>query len=494
MKKFSLGLMTLLLLISVFGTMKTWAANEHLVGQWGPVKQYPVIPIHATVMPDGWIVTWDSYTDDLPTGYYSDYQPSTQVMRLNPTTGSWSRVDNDTDSNLFCSGHALLPNGNLFAAGGNISGGLGIRATNIFDRVTRQWKRGPDMVHRRWYPSVTKMANGEMLITSGRAPIPEIYSTKGALRELLGAELSLPLYPWLPVAPNGLAALVGPAPTMRYLDTRGDGKWQTLFARDGINRTYGSHAMYHVDSNVARILVAGGGPSSRSAVVISVPRTGNVTVTPTGNMNIGRRQFNLLVLPGGKVLATGGNSSGVNLVDMAHGVYKAELWDPKTGKWTLLAAEKVTRQYHSVLALTVDGRAWSAGGGLCDACNPNMYHNKNGQFFTPPNHFKKDGSGQLAPRPKITSAPGSVKYGAKFTVSTPEAAPIGEVVAMGLSSVTHSVNFTQRRIPLLFTLAPDGTLTVTAPANGNVAPPGYYFLFEIKKDGVPSVARVIRFG
>lgn len=498
MKKVYWGAMTtLLLLISMLATTETWAADDpSLVGKWSEVYQYPVIPIHASVIPEGNILAWDSYTDDLPTGADSDYQPSTQVMLLNPVTGAYQRVDSYTDSNLFCSGHAHTPDGNLFAAGGNISGGQGIRATNFFDRTTRQWHSGPDMIDPRWYPSVTALANGEMLITSGRASIPEILSTKGELRELLGAALDLPLYPWLQPALNGRVLLAGPDRPLRYLDTSGDGSWQTLFARDGIYRDYGSHAMYHVDSNVARILVAGGGKSSRSAVTVSLSSTGKVTVKPTGNMNIGRRQFNLLVLPGGRVLATGGNSSGASFVDEAHGVYKAELWNPKTGKWTLLAAEKVTRQYHGVLALTQDGRGWSAGGGFCGPCNPITYHNKNGQFFQPPYLFKKDGSGALAPRPKITSASGFVQYGANFTVSSPGAASVGQVDAIRLSSVTHSVNFTQRRIPLPFNVSGEGTLTVTvtAPANSNLAPPGYYFLFILNKEGVPSVARAIRFG
>ncbi|MGH3515413.1 MAG: IPT/TIG domain-containing protein, partial [Pseudonocardiaceae bacterium] len=34
-----------------------------------------------------------------------------------------------------------------------------------------------------------------------------------------------------------------------------------------------------------------------------------------------------------------------------------------------------------------------------------------------------------------------------------------------------------------------GTLTVTAPPNGNIAPPGYYMLFLLNSSGVPSVAK-----
>ena len=70
---------------------------------------------------------------------------------------------------------------------------------------------------------------------------------------------------------------------------------------------------------------------------------------------------------------------------MNGGVYNAERWDPATGRWTTLAAQAVTRQYHSTALLLADGRVLSSGGGIC--------------VFTPPYLFKKDGSGELASRP-----------------------------------------------------------------------------------------------
>ena len=46
----------------------------------------------------------------------------------------------------------------------------------------------------------------------------------------------------------------------------------------------------------------------------------------------GRRQHNLTVLADGSVLATGGNSSGAGLVDMANGVYAAERGIPRPAR------------------------------------------------------------------------------------------------------------------------------------------------------------------
>jgi hypothetical protein len=205
-------------------------------------------------------------------------------------------------------------------------------------------------------------------------------------------------------------------------------------------------------------------------------------------MTFGRRQHNLTVLADGTVLATGGNSSGASLVDLNAGVYAAELWNPATGQWKTLAAMQVTRQYHSTALLLPDGRVLSSGGGICGTCDQVGYLAKNAELFSPPYLFQADGT--LAPRPVIASAPATTTYGEQFTIGTGDAAAIRKVALLRLGAVTHSDNMEQRYIPLAF--APGTTsLTATAPANANVAPPGMYMLFVVDANGVPSVARMI---
>jgi hypothetical protein len=251
------------------------------------------------------------------------------------------------------------------------------------------------MQYRRWYPSVTSLTNGEMLITGGRPWLPEERRTNGSLRTLSEAWMDVPFYPWMDVAPDGRVFYSGPDDNLRKLDPAGTGTWQSFGPRgDGENREYGSHALY----DTGKILVAGGGPSSRTARTINMNGT-TPQVSTTSPMAFGRRQFNLTTLADGTVLATGGNSTGTHYIDMNGGVYQAELWNPATGQWKTLAAEQVTRQYHSSALLLADGRVLSSGGGICDDCDTVGYLGKNAQIFTPPYLFKKDGSGELAPRP-----------------------------------------------------------------------------------------------
>ena len=61
------------------------------------------------------------------------------------------------------------------------------------------------------------------------------------------------------------------------------------------------------------------------------------------------------------------------------------------------------------------------------------------------------------------------------------------------AAVTHNFDENNRYVPLGFSVT-GGGVQVTAPANGNVAPPGPYLLWIVDGNGVPSVARWITIG
>jgi galactose oxidase-like protein/Big-like domain-containing protein len=460
------------------------AGNENVVGSWGPVMDWPVVGVHVALLPNGKVLAYDSVGDHATETYA--VHDHTRATVWDPISGTQTPVWVDTGYNVFCSGLAHLTDGSLFVAGGNLNAQLqGIVQTHVFNPVTNRWSLGPNMAAGRWYPTVTPLRNGEMLITEGGPDMPEVRTTAGGLRPLSTASLNLPLYPWIDVAPDGRAFYSGPDQTMRSLNTDGSGAWQTFGQRDSINRDYGSHALY----DVGKILVAGGGGSSRDTRVIDI-NGATPQAAPTAPMAYGRRQHNLTVLADGSVLATGGNSSGAGLVDLNNGVYASERWDPRTGAWTTQAAESVTRQYHSTALLLPDGRVLSSGGGICGTCDSVGYLAKNAQVFTPPYLFKTDGSGELAPRPVIADSPAVAGYSATLQIATPQAAAIRKVALVRIGAVTHSVNMEQRYVPLSFTASAD-TLTATAPANANIAPPGVYMLFIVDAAGVPSEARMV---
>ncbi|MCY7348126.1 MAG: DUF1929 domain-containing protein [Pyrinomonadaceae bacterium] len=118
---------------------------------------------------------------------------------------------------------------------------------------------------------------------------------------------------------------------------------------------------------------------------------------------------------------------------------------------------------------------------------------ENIEIFSPPYLFKSDGSGALAVRPTITATPSAIGYRQSFTITTENPRNIRQVVLMRPASVTHSVNFEQRRIPLAISPSKK-TLQVTAPADAALVPPGYYMMFIIDDKGVPSVAKMVKLG
>lgn len=466
-------------------------------GAWSPVVGTDVVPVFTAVLPSGKVLIWDSVGDG-PAESSSDHS-FTRAMVWNPADDSHRRVD-VTGYNIFCAGFTHLPNGNVLVAGGNQDKDLrGLRQTHIFDWKSETWSRGPDMSAERWYPSLAALGTGEAVIVGGGSSTAEVYQVDNTVRRLTGfTSFAERVYPFLVSRPDGQVELVGPRRTMHTMTTAGSGALTATRTRDGIWRDYGSFATY----GVGLTMVAGGGDITEGGRTHVPTRTANVVNTLNGSttrwtnpMATGRRQFNLTVLADGSVLATGGQSSSVDgLVDLDNAVFAAERWDPATGAWTTLAPAARVRQYHSSATLLPDGRVLTGGGGICGICVTKGYLERNIEYFTPPHLFRSGGGGEPAARPVVDSAPASVAVGQSFTISSAQAPNVRKVGLVGLGAATHGVDQGQRYVPLSFSYNPaaGGTLSVTAPASGNVAPPGYYMMFVVDDRGVPSVASMIK--
>src|SRR5260370_10368718 len=104
-------------------------------------------------------------------------------------------------------------------------------------------------------------------------------------------------------------------------------------------------------------------------------------------MAYARSFINSVVLPDGEVLVVGGQQHPQTFTDTGS-VLSPELWDPATGKFTVMTPEAIPRDYHGVAVLLPDGRVFSGGGGLCgNGCTTN---HPDGQIFSPPYLFNAD--------------------------------------------------------------------------------------------------------
>jgi hypothetical protein len=431
-------------------------------GQWSEVMSWPIVAIHAMMLPSGKVLAINRIR-------------TPQIW--DPATNEFTPVP--APANLFCAGHALLPDGRVFLAGGHIDDNQGLPNVTTFSPVTEQWTSFTPMQRGRWYPTTTVMGNGDVVIMAGRdensveVTIPEVWSN-GALRQLPGADRALPYYPRAFLTADGRVYVAGPANSTRFLDISGNGAWTNGTTRLGGSRSYGAAVMY----DDGKILYAGGGFTTSTAETVDL-NAPSPQWQWTNPMAFARRHLNLTVLPTGEVLATGG-VGGTVFNDVSAGVHAAELWDPDTGTWTTLASSSVTRGYHSTALLLPDGRVLHAGSGE-GAGAPDQ---KNAQIFTPPYLLR-------GPRPEVTGAPDEVGYGATFRLETAQADEIVKVSFIRLGAATHAFDENQRLQWLNFTNDATG-LTVTAPSSSNRAPPGHYMVFILNADDVPSVARIVR--
>jgi len=194
-----------------------------------------------------------------------------------------------------------------------------------------------------------------------------------------------------------------------------------------------------------------------------------------------RIEMNATLLPNGRVLALGGS---VHDEDATTASLNADLYDPETNTFSPAGMNAIPRLYHSNALLLPDGTVALLGS------NPTQgVYERHIEIYSPAYLFNVDGS--PATRPTVTGVPGAVTYGATFQVQTPDAAAISSVVLMRPGSPTHAFDQDQRLVRASYT-AGGGVLNVTAPPNGNIAPPGYYMLFIVNSAGVPSIASFVQ--
>lgn len=411
----------------------------------------------------------------------------------------WNTTTNIFDSvpvpvNIFCNGMEQMADGRLFVAGGHGGSHIGQPYGNIFDPSTETWLVLPNMAYPRWYPTTTILPDGRLIVTSGESngdgsdvTIQEIYNpSTNSWSQLSNAPFFFPFYPRVYVLSDGrlLVAATVEDPivsqvlnlsTLTWTAVGGpavDGQSSAMYLPDKILKE-GTSADPGLDPNLT---------SASTAYVLDMTQP-SPTWRQIASMAYPRCYHSTTLLPDGTVLVTGGGLD-TNPTDVANAVYPVELWSPVTETWTTLASMNAPRLYHSEAILLPDARVLISGGGRFDNATEST-DQFNAEFFAPPYLFK--GS-----RPVISSAPAQLSYGQNFTVQTPDAARIAKVSLMRYGSVTHAFNMAQRFLPLSFSVG-TGSLTVTAPANTNLAPPGNYLLFIVDSNGIPSVAATVHF-
>lgn len=461
-------------------------------GSWERLPDSPIFIVHAAMLHTGKVLLWAGTAEVGDPLESRVWDPVTGIM----TTQTYTQ-------DLFCAGHAFLSDGRLCIAGGAPSGVL--RSTHIFDPVAETWTRVADMNQARWYPTVLTLPDGRIFAASGSgANQVEIYDPAADSWQLvLGAGRVFPeLYPSLHLLPSGqiFYSRAGWAQSdmtqtqTAYLTFTGSasGAWSDLGQEQFYDRQEGMAVML-IDATVSplttKVYIIGGGLSGpatarnpQSAEVIDLTSLGGAAWSRIADMNFPRTNVNSVLLPDGTILVIGGQRNG-KWNPNPGAVPEAEIYDPQNNTWTPTAPMTFPRQYHSIAVLLPDGRVLSAGG--VDPSGVPQRDQRNMEIFSPAYL-------SMGPRPTITTAPANIAYGTSFDVDTPDASRIASVVLLRPASVTHHTDAGARYIKILISSRTASRLTLGAPANGNIAPPGYYMVFIIDGNGVPSVARFVR--
>jgi hypothetical protein len=193
-----------------------------------------------------------------------------------------------------------------------------------------------------------------------------------------------------------------------------------------------------------------------------------------------------LLLPDGRVLSTGGNANRATHTDA--GLRVDVLGDPETlFRFPGFHNAQGEEEAFSIDTFYQDPQHYFADGNSEPFVPAEIWRS---EVFSPP--YLATGN----ERPRITQAPQRLSYGESFTIQVAaagEAAPPAKAVLVKLGSVTHSFDFGQRLAALTIESAePSGSLTLKAPANANLYPPGYYMLFCLDQREIPSRARIVQ--
>jgi hypothetical protein len=431
------------------------------------------------------------------------YGPRVDQSRVwDQTTGVYSQPTNQpanlsADENIWSGSHAFLNDaaGTILALGG-FRNSTNPPLTNnterrafLFDTPTLTWSHAGELNTGRFYPTTLTLGDGRPLVLYGQdnagggatASSLEVFTPGGA--GTWSAPKALPFnyfyYPWTFLLPNGDLFVAGPQKPARRFDWTATPvvddpakQFNQVFSQRGVNMDGTAVLLPLLPPGYApRVLIAGGNgaDTQQSAEWIDLSAA-KPAWQALPNMNVARDKVNSVLLPDGRVLIAGG-------IETLPDGGPVELFDPQDPAAGFQAGPsmKFVRGYHSAALLLADGSVLMGG-------DPNGPTTPNERFL-PPYFFK--------PRPTITSAPAALTYGANFTVNTPQAGGVA-VVLIRPGAVTHAFNQSQRYVGCVVVSAAGTSVQAAAPSNHNVAPPGYYLLFVVDSDRVPSLGVWVR--
>ncbi len=479
-----LGLAALLALVATVGAAcGSWQVNS---------SPSPVNAIHVALLHTGKVLLVAGSGANK-----ADFQAGTfRTSIWDPESNTFQAVSTPWDA--FCSGHAFLPDGRLLVAGGTSDyptdtnlNYAGTKQAFIFDPEQSKYVAAPDSAVARWYPTVVELGDGRLFTLGGfnenrvRTRNNEIFDgTQWSPSQPAPAGMPFtPTYPALHLLRDGRlfysgANVLGTSSTPPGIWDINANTYQKVPGITKPSLRDESMSVLLPPAQDQRVLIMGGGKTDGSAAATDTTSIVDLkqpapAYVPGPSLDTPKMYVSAVILPDSTVLETGGALTSVKAGFSP--VYSAQIFDPKTDTWSKVADPTVPRVYHSAAILLPDGRVATFGG------NPVGSFEMRIEIFTPA--YLQTGT----PRPTITSGPTEVTYGGSYPLGTTQNTALTSAVLVRPAAVTHSSDSNQRLVKLGMTPTANG-VSVTVPAGSNLTPPGWYMLFVVDRDGVPSVA------
>ncbi|MEH2323110.1 MAG: galactose oxidase-like domain-containing protein [Nostoc sp.] len=472
----------------------TFIAQATTTDKW-QVLSYnaPILPIHAALLRTGKILFFCGSGND-PSRLNTPYD--SVVWDVNQGTFNQQKAPLDSNNqpiDVFCAGQSFRPDGRLLVAGGTLRYDpfYGSPSAFLFDPIGEKWVKILPMNNGRWYPTLLTLGSGRIFAISGPDKDgklnkqPEIYSyffPNGW--NAFPKTSSFPAYANLFLLDSGkifysgaqMGGNNGVAPTILTLP-RTFAQSITEKVVPGLqDSAFGDQATSVLlpPAQDQKVMIIGGGSGSTATNRVNIVdlKATNPTYVAAKPLNYARMHHSAVLLPDRTVFVC--NGSKIN-EDARQSMLPAEIYNPATNTWTVVAKQNVPRVYHSVALLLPDGRVVTAGG------NPSRTVNELRLEIYTPAYMSRS-------RPIIQSAPQVLTYGHQFTIETPQAGNIKWVSLIKPMATTHSCDTEQRLVDVGINSRNANSLNVTLATNRNIIVPGWYMLFISDNNGTPSVA------
>jgi hypothetical protein len=523
-------------------------------GQWQQLTfDSQILAVHGAVLPNGKVLffagsgnsgvrffspQFGNIADGVACSVVWDYVASVATGTARFFFPATLRNGNNKPVDYFCGGECFLADGRLLQAGGTLAydvdahnnpgphGFFGRRDAVFFDFNTQQWSKAASMAGGRWYPTLLPLGDGRVLAVSGLGEDGNLNPTLEIFSSAVGAAGA---WHTLPTPPN--SAQFNGFPLYAHLILLADGRILFTGGRMDDDQRNSAPCLVDLQQNPVRITTIGGladaasrnqsasvllGPAQEQKVMIiggataegEEDATDSVDTISLKNLSgplpqyqraasllLPRVHLNAVLLPDRTVFVSGGalqREGGPTARRKILARFQSEIYDPAADSWKLGATAQVERLYHSIALLLPDGRVVAASGnpdkgGAVKWGQDNFNEELRIEVFSPPYLFR-------GPRPTITAAPNVCAYGQAITIQSPQAGNIRWVHLLRPCATTHSFDSDQRLVEMNIVLQGGETIRASLTNNPNIAPPGWYMLFLVDQDGVPSLSSWVKVG